>query len=73
MEGFNCKSETIDFSRARIGFLGNDEDNGVSYNSRIGFGTGGKRVYYNTCGNEATRGGDNGDKHINAMSYILVQ
>ena len=73
MEGFNCKSETIDFSRTRIGFLSNDEDNCVSSNSRIGFGTGGKRVYYNTCGNEATLGGDNGDKYINAMSYILVQ
>ena len=27
----------------------------------------------NTCGNEAHHGGDNGDQHIKAMGYILVQ
>jgi len=26
-----------------------------------------------TCGNEAEYGGDNGDKHIKALGYILVQ
>ena len=41
--------------------------------SRIGFGTGGKHDDNNTCGNEAKLSSDNGDKHIKAMGYILVQ
>ena len=40
---------------------------------RIGFGTAGYPDDSNTCGNEATHAPDNGDKHIKAMGYILVQ
>ena len=72
-EGFNCKSEKSDHGKARIGFIGNNEDNCVSSDSRIGFGTGGKHDDSNTCGNEAMHDVDNGDKHIKAMGYILVQ
>ena len=73
MEGFNCKSEIRNHGKARIGFLGNNEKDCVSSDSRIGFGTGGKHDDSNTCGNEAMHGGDNGEKHIKAMGYILVQ
>ena len=44
-----------------------------SCDSRIGFGTGGDYDDSNTCGNEATYYADNGDRHIKAMGYILVQ
>ena len=61
------------FSKARIGILGNNEYECSSCDSRIGFGTGGYTDDSNTCGNEATTGADNGNKHIKAMGYILVQ
>ena len=41
--------------------------------SRIGFGTGGCPDKTNSCGNEAKWFPDNGEKHIKAMGYILVQ
>ena len=43
--------------------------------SRIGFGTGGYQDDTITCGNYAIKGytSDNGEKHIKAMGYILVQ
>ncbi len=72
-EGFNAASGRIDLSKARIGILGNEQNNCDSVDSRIGFGTGGRHDDSNTCGNEARHGGDNGDKHIKAMGYILVQ
>ena len=72
-EGFNCKSEESYRGKARIGFIGNNEDNCVSSDSRIGFGTGGSHDNSNTCGNEAMHDVDNGDRHIKAMGYILVQ
>ena len=76
-EGFNAKCEVPGsnrvFSIARIGILGNQENDCASCDSRIGFGTGGYPDDTNTCGNEALHGGDNGDKHIKAMGYILVQ
>ena len=59
--------------KARIGILGNNENDCVTTDSRIGFGTGGAHDDSNTCGNEAKHGGDNGDKHIKAMGYILGQ
>ena len=75
-EGFNVKStkqhNRKDMSKARIGILGNNEDDCGLCDSRIGFGTGGLHDNTNTCGNEATSQGDNGDKHIKAMGYILV-
>ena len=66
-------SDESGYGIARIGFLGNAEDNCVSSDSRIGFGTGGLHDDSNTCGNEAMHGVDNGDRHIKAMGYILVQ
>ena len=55
--------------------LGNNENDCVTCDSRIGFGTGGGPDDANTCGNEASaaNGADNGDKHIKAMGYIFVQ
>ena len=76
-EGFNVNSTKQhngkDMSKARIGILGNNEDDCGGCDSRIGFGTGGLHDNTNTCGNEATLRGDNGDKHIKVMGYILVQ
>ena len=71
-EGFNAVV-TKTFSKARIGILGNQQNSCSTCNSRIGFGTGGYYDDFNTCGNEATHSPDNGDKHIKAMGYILVQ
>ena len=69
-EGFNCKF----FSKARIGIISNQENNCDSCDSRIGFGAGGYPIGDdNTCGNWARYGGDNGDRDIKAMGYILVQ
>ena len=55
--------------------LGNNENDCVTCDSRIGFGTGGGLDDNNTCGNEASagNGADNGDKHIKAIGYIFVQ
>jgi len=72
-EGFNVVSTSDSNPKARIGILGNNQDDCDTCDSRIGFGTGGYHDDSNTCGNEATRLSDNGDKHIKAMGYILVQ
>ena len=72
-EGFNAVSGRPRLSKARIGILGNNEDDCHNCDSRIGFGTGGKHDNNNTCGNEARHGGDNGNKHIKVTGYILVQ
>ena len=72
-EGFNAVSDDYPHSRARIGIIGNQENNCHTCDSRVGFGTGGKHDNSNTCGNEATYSPDNGDKHIKAMGYIFVQ
>jgi len=72
-EGFNAAGSAQGSSKARIGFLGNNQNDCVTSDSRIGFGTGGYYDDSNTCGNEATRSADNGDKHTKAMGYILVQ
>ena len=72
LEGFNSNKG----ARARIGILGNNENdcNTCDRVPRIGFGTGGGPDNSNTCsGNEAAHGGDNGDKHIKVHGYILVQ
>ena len=71
-EGFNMICSGSYNSKARIGIASNNQDDCLSCDSRIGFGTGGLYDRYNTCGNEATREPDNGDKHIKAMGYILV-
>ena len=72
-EGFNAVGTNSLHSKARIGFIGNQENDCNSCDSRIGFGTGGLFDNSNTCGNQATHAPDNGDKHIKAMGYILVQ
>lgn len=72
-EGFNSIGKDAGASKARIGIIGNNENNCDSCDSRIGFGTGGAHDDSNTCGNEATFSPDHGDKHIKAMGYILVQ
>ncbi|KAL9965483.1 hypothetical protein ACROYT_G029288 [Oculina patagonica] len=72
-EGFNVAPNSSFYSKARIGIVANNQNQCRSCNSRIGFGTGGHPRDYNTCGNEAEDSPDNGDKHIKAMGYILVQ
>ena len=71
-QGFNAVGSN-EFSKARIGIIGNNQYHCRSCDSRIGFGTGGKHDDTNTCGNEATYKPDNGDKHIKTMGYILVK
>ena len=68
-EGFNAVCNS--YRRARIGILSNNEHVCTTCDSRIGFGIG--PLNRNTCGNVAMHGGDNGDKNIKAMGYILVQ
>ena len=72
-EGFNVLCTDSNYSKARIGIVANNQNVCSSCDSRIGFGTGGLFDSYNTCGNEAQYGGDNGDQHIKVMGYILVQ
>ena len=71
-EGFNAVVNRGN-SKARIGIIGNEQNHCNSCDSRIGFGTGGYPDDSNTCGNEGKHKADNGDKHIKAMGYILVQ
>ena len=71
-EGFNAVGSPS-HSRARIGIVGNNENECKSCDSRIGFGTAGYPDDNNTCGNVAKHSPDNGDKFIKAMGYILVQ
>jgi len=72
-EGFNAISSAKKDSKARIGIISNQQNDCSSSESRIGFGTGGTADDSNSCGNEAVSNADNGDKHIIAMGYILVQ
>ena len=72
-EGFNAECSDKLNSKARIGLIGNEQNDCGSCDSRIGFGTGGRYDDSNTCGNEAQYSPDNGHKHIKAMCYILVQ
>ncbi|XP_022778591.1 uncharacterized skeletal organic matrix protein 5-like [Stylophora pistillata] len=72
-EGFNAVAKSKGNSKARIGIIANNENDCESCDSRIGFGTGAYGDDSNTCGNEAIFASDNGNKHIKAMGYILVQ
>ena len=74
-EGFNVVSDIRHLAKARIGIIGNNENDCTYTDSRIGFGGGGEPNYDNTCGNEAlaTHGADNGDKSIMTMGFIFVQ
>ena len=67
-EGFNAIGASTTHSKARIGILGNEQNDCNSCDSRIGFGTGGYSDDSNTCGNQP-----HSDQHIKAMGYILVQ
>jgi len=71
-EGFNAVSGDRRYSKARIGILGNNENECTTCDSRIGFGAGGAHDDFNTCDNYACCGGDNSDKNIKAMGYIFV-
>jgi len=72
-EGLNVVCAVNSSSKARIGIIGDEQDACTICDSRIGFGAGGNPDNSNTCGNEATHAPDNGNKHIKAMGYILVQ
>ena len=72
-EGFNAVGTSSHHSKARIGYIANDQHHCRSCDSRIGFGTGGHPNNSNTCGNAAFHSSDNGDRDIRAMGYILVQ
>ena len=72
-EGFNTIGSDPTFSKARIGWISNNENDCNSCDSRIGFGTGGRHDDDNSCGNEATLSPDNGDRHIKAIGYIMIQ
>ena len=65
-EGFNSVSGSATMGKARIGIISNNENNCITCDSRIGFGTAGQHDDSNTCGN------DGGGHHIKAMGYILV-
>ena len=68
-EGFNVECTWKVRSKARIGILGNNENDCTSCNSRVGFGTGGENDDSNTCGNHASIKNIN----IKAFGYIFVQ
>ena len=72
-EGFNAVGDSPSHSKARIGIIANQQNDCSSRDSRTGFGIWGLFDVYNSCGNEATHSLDNGNKHIKAMGYILVQ
>ena len=72
-EGFNAVGTASHHSKARIGYIANQENDCGSCDSRIGFGTGGHPDNSNTCGNAAAVSPDNGNRNIKAMGYILVQ
>ena len=72
-EGFNAVGTSRYNSKARIGYIANQQNDCGSCNSRIGFGTGGHPDNSGTCGNAASLSPDNGDRDIKAVGYILVQ
>ena len=72
MEGFNARCLQECYSKARIGFVANEQNNCVTCDSRIGFGTGGFPDDSSTCGNVAAIRSDNGNRKITAMGYIFV-
>ena len=79
MEGFNVEPSGAkkDAAVTRIGILGDIGNNCGSCNSRIGFGSKGSRLGQhddNSCGNEsAKKDADNGEKHVKANCFILLQ
>ncbi|XP_066024844.1 uncharacterized skeletal organic matrix protein 5-like [Pocillopora verrucosa] len=72
-EGFNAVGTASHHSKARIGYIANQENDCGSCDSRIGFGTGGHPDNSNTCGNATAVSPENGNRNIKSMGYILVQ
>ena len=72
-EGFNAVGTANYSSKARVSYIANDANHCHNCDSRIGFGTGGYPDNSTTCGNVAAHSADNGNRHIKAMGYILVQ
>jgi len=70
-EGYNVRCFWESHSRARIGFVANNQNDCITCNSRIGFGTGGSPDNSSACGNTAKVAADNGGKFIKAMGYIF--
>ena len=74
-EGFNAKCTSSWHNRARIGILGNDQNDCSSCDSGIAFGM---EVWWpvqsaSTCGNLVFYNANNGVKEIEAMGFIFVQ
>ena len=77
-EGFNVQQDGNNphvLARARIGIIANNNNDCETPDYRIGFGTGGRHDTDSSCGNDTPCmwDPDNGEKHIKAMGYILVQ
>ena len=73
-EGFNAVGPKSGFSRARIGIIGNQQNDCATCNSRIGFGNGGPSAEPgDACGNRASSSADKGMKRIKAIGYIMIQ
>ena len=72
-EGFNAVFSSSRHSKARIGYVANENNHCDSCDSRIGFGTEGSPDISTTCGNVAAHSPDNDDRCIKAMGYILMQ
>ena len=74
-EGFNNTAST--YMSVRLGIFGNNEDECVSPDSRIGIG--GQRDACaasgadNTVGNATSCGGDNGDRDTRVFGYLFVR
>ncbi|KAL9952620.1 hypothetical protein ACROYT_G039896 [Oculina patagonica] len=62
-QGFNVLSDDSSMGKARIGILANNENDCVTCDTRMGFGTGGRHNDAITCGNHGQT----------ALGYILVQ
>ena len=62
-EGFNILSDDTSMGKARIGIIGNNENDCVTSDTRIGFGTGGLHNDASTCGSQDRT----------SIGYILVQ
>ena len=72
-EGFNAVFSSSRHSKARIGYVANENNHCDSCDSRIGFGTEGSPDNSTTCGNIAAHSPDDDDRCIKAMGYILMQ
>ena len=74
-EGFNNMVPGDQFSRARIGIIGNEQNDCGTPDSRIGLGTAGTSCGQDdlSAGNTARCGGDAGDRSVAAMGALFVR